>query len=459
MTSTLLGNLDQSLRTVKERFVAYSLNSDGTVILNTALWTGCLNKIPRLKTYFDTCQAAIIVDIFMQCVDRWIAINNEQKHGLRNVTDEEFSAQINRICFIGQFILTSITIIEQPLAKEKVCAILVHLLPGAIITLPESLERVLQKKDIVGWKVQENAPPPLSPELLREPAPQNDILDMPPSKQDITTLGAFYKQVVQRIENPEGHWSVWLNNWWSKKHVASQKSLEKMCNTILTDKTPALKNTYALAQRYLQELLTILKASGMTNDKIKNCLDELVYASGFCVPEWATVSEKQYRELTNKTVSPLNKALQWKSEFIDQHLLTFLSTVYSTNETSHSSNLMSTLLYHYGEKLGKKELEAPSVDIHVVKKSTSLPYQWPDVFRYLQEEWEKHCVDSFLTCCQMNAWQMDIGIFLAERMKGKVEEPEKYVSEQYFEDKTLNRRGAIRFLHETLGQSSMKQLS
>jgi hypothetical protein len=115
---------------------------------------------------------------------------------------------------------------------------------------------------------------------------------------------------------------------------------------------------------------------------------------------------------------------------------------------------MNTLLFHYGQRLGKGEWKVPSEDIYVVRKSTALPYQWPNVFCYLEKAWNETSVESLKTVSQENRWQSDIGLFLEAKVREKissVEDPKDFVLTEYFDDQGfLNSRGAIRFLKETL---------
>ena len=115
---------------------------------------------------------------------------------------------------------------------------------------------------------------------------------------------------------------------------------------------------------------------------------------------------------------------------------------------------MNTLIFHYGERLGKAEFKVPSEDIHVVKKSTSLPYQWPDVLRYLEKAWTETSVASLKTVSDTTKWQADIGKFLAKKVREKiptVKDSDGFVLTEYFDSEgLLNDRGAIRFLKETL---------
>jgi hypothetical protein len=234
-----------------------------------------------------------------------------------------------------------------------------------------------------------------------------------------------------------------------------------MCKQILEAQNPVYKLVYASAKLYLGRLLVLFKTGKVPDLQIRMCLVELVRASSLCCGEWATEAERHYLSFVGKEVTPQDKALHWKSRFVDEELKRFFPLYYTRSEDAENVHLMNTLLFHYGERLGKGEFKVPSEDIHVVKKSTSLPYQWPDVFRYLEDVWNRQSIESFKTISQMNKWQADIGQFLTEKVREKiptVRDPRAFVLTEYFDEQGfLNDRGAIRFLKETLASMSNPQ--
>jgi len=457
----LLNNLDHSLKTVPNGCVGdFLLNPDGSVAPKGDSWKNRLiSFIPLAQAHYEHAALSAIVEVFTQCVDHWIALKNEQKYQIRNVSLEEYTAQVKRILFVGHFILCNDKrIVDDQLLKDKICAQLSRLMPGTLITFPEtvrtiSLEVCFQQLDLATlWKLQELSPPLLTLEILGMPAPQTEILDLPAQQQNILELPSFYQTTLEKIENPSGNWVPWLKGLWTKAHYADQQSLTKMCKQISERRDPVHKT----AEQFLKQLLALFKTGHLTIETVKNSLDELVHASHQCEPEWATQAEKQYRLLTGKEVSPRDKALQWKSQFIEQQLLRFFPLHHSETEDSHNANLLNTIYYHWGERLGKQE-KAPHVDIYVIKKASSLPYQWVDIFRFLEEKWKAHSVDAFLHYTQLNNWGAGIGQFLEKTVGEKlssIHDPQDFVLREYFDDKGLNRRGAIRFLHETLASSA-----
>lgn len=460
----LLRNLDQSLKVVPDGCVAhFSLHQDGS-ITSCKSWTyRLISFIPFVKAYYDYASLINIVKVFTQCIDRWIALKNEQKYHIRNVSVEEFAEHVKRICFVRQFILNfAEKFITYHSLKDKICAQLFRLIPETPIVFPDTARAIshevcFRQLDLQTlWKLQELAAPPLTAEILRTPAPQTEILDLPVQQQSVLDLPTFYQTTVQKIENPTGSWYLWLKDRWNKAHQADQESLTKMCKTISQGNEPRHK----LAEQYIKQLLALFKSGRLPIESVKNNLDELVHASRQCEPEWATESEKQYRRLTGKEVTSSDKALQWKSQFIEQQLLVFFrssSKYHTETEDSHNANLVNTIYYHWGERLGKQE-KAPSVDIHVIKKASSLPYQWPDILRFLEEKWKAQSVDAFLIYASLNNWGAAIGLFLEKTVKEKltsVQNPHEFVLREYFDETgNLNRRGAIRFLHETLVSSA-----
>jgi hypothetical protein len=464
----LLKTLDQSLKVVPDgRCADFFLHLDGSVSSNSGPWKNRLiSLIPLAQAYYEQAALSVIVEVFTQCVDRWIALKNEQKYQIRNVTVEEFSEHIKRICFVRHFILSfAEKFITHPLLKAKICAQLSRLIPETPIVFPDTARVISQEICFrqlnvqTLWKLQELAPPPLTAEILKTPAPQTEILELPVQQQNVLDLPTFYQATIEKIENPTGSWYLWLKDRWNKTHGKDQKSLIDMCKTISQGKAPRHK----LAEQYIKQLLALFKSGHLSIETVKNNLDELVHASRQCEPEWATESEKQYRRLTGKEVTPRDKALQWKSHFIEQQLLTFFRSspknqtekYHTETEDSHNANLMNTIYHHWGDRLGRQE-KAPSVDIHVIKKASSLTYQWTDIFRFLEEKWTAHSVDAFLNYAEFNKWGAAIGLFLEKTVKEKlssVQNPQEFVLNEYFDEKGLNRRGAIRFLHETLTSS------
>lgn len=455
--SLLLRNLDQSLKTVSDGGCTdFFLNLDGSVAPNSESWQNRLIAfVPFAQAYYEHAALSVIVEVFTLCVDRWIALKNEQKYQIRNVSIEEFSEHIKRICFVRHFILcNSAKFSIYSLLKDKIRAQLSRLMPETSIVFPDtacaiSQEVCFRQLDLQTlWKLQELSPPALTADILRTPAPQTEIVDLPVQQQSVLDLPAFYQTTVQKIENPTGQWLPRFKNWWNGAHLADQQSLAKMCKRISQGSDPRHK----LAEQYIKQLLALFKKGHLPIETIKNSLVELVHASRQCEPEWATQSEKQYRLLTGKEATPRDKALQWKSQFIEQELLTFFRQHHSATEDSHNANLMNTIYHHWGDRLGKQE-KAPSVDIHVVKKATSLPYQWVDISLFLEEKWKADSVDAFLNYATLNNWGAAVGLFLEETVKEKlssIQNPHDFVMNEYFDEKGLNRRGAIRFLQETL---------
>lgn len=460
MSSTLIANLDRSLNTVTSgRCPDYFLHADGSVVLRSDSWTGrAIAQIPFFQTIYDP-TVANIVEVFMACVDYWTALKNEQQFRVVNI--DEFSQQFKRICLIGEFIFVSLDKIEaDPDAKEKITGILSQLLGHPVIAIPESLKAINQKTFLeqpdlgTVCNFEERSLPTLTPALLKMAPALTEVLDPLAPVPNILEIPAFYKTVIQRMENPSSGWGSWLSHWW-KGDSPAQQSLQVMCKKILEDQDPIYQLVYASARLYLGHLLKLFKTGTIPDLEVRMCLDELVNASHFCPGQWATDAERQYLSLIGKDVTAIDKALYWKARFIDEHLKRFFSTVYTQSEDAQNVHLMNTLLFHYGERLGKQEFKIPSEDIHVVKKPTSLPYQWPDVFRYLEEAWNKYSVESLKTDSQMNHWQSDIGKLLEAKVKEKnptMQDPGAFVLAEYFDEHgLLNDKGAICFLKETLG--------
>ncbi len=471
MSSSLIANLDRSLSTVASgRCPDYFLYADGSVVLRSDSWTSrAIAQIPLFQTVYDP-TVANIVEVFLRCVDYWTALKNDRQSGLRTVAIEDFQQQHERIRLVGKFIFASLDKIEaDPVAKEKICDILTQLLGYSATKIPESL-LALDKKSFLEqfdfetiWEFEESSPPALTPTLLTMSVPQTEVLDPSAPIPNILEIPVFYKEVIQRMENPTSSWISFskFKEWWNGGSEA-QKSLEAMCKQILEDQDPVYQLIYASAKLYLGQLLALLKTEKKFPDlQIRMCLEELVRASRFCRWEWATEAEIHYLSLIGKEVTAQDKSLHWKSRFVDEHLKRFFSTLYTSSEDAHNVHLWNTLLYHYGERLGKQDFKVPAEDIHVIKKPTSLPYQWPDIFRYLEGAWNTCCVESLKTDSQMNKWQSDIGSFLEAIVKEKlptVKDPHAFVLAEYFDNEgLLNDRGAIRFLKETLEPISNPQ--
>lgn len=459
--SAVLSNLDLGLRTVPAgQHGSYFINADGS--LASSIKAGAISIIQRLpfvQSYYDPIVTNIAI-VFTECIDHWIGLKNDQKFCLRTVAVEEFNAHIERILFIVHFIIAYRPQIEaDPDTTEQICGLFSQLLPGhpkvLTQTLPEMSPEVLfnQLDPAMVWKMEESSLPPLTEALLQIPAPMIEIGDAGQERPSIADLPDFYLQVAKRIDNPEGDWWGQIKAWWNAPYLAAKLSLEAMCKQILEKKDPAKQLIYQSAELYLGLLLALFKMGQRPDLEIKRVLDELVKASEFCPGDWATVSENSYRELTGKKALPRDKALQWKAGFIDQQLMEFFKTVYTKTEDAHNVHLMNTLLYHWGERLGKQDLTVPRADIHVIKKATSLPYQWPDVYRYLQTVWKKHSVEALKNHSQLHSWQGSIGEFLTQRVGEKlpsVKDPQEFVLAQYFDERGLNDAGAIRFIRETL---------
>lgn len=462
MSSLLKSNLDKSLSTVPAgQHAHFFLNADGSLASSLKTWIIYLiHKIPFVQSYYDPI-VTNIVEVFSKCVDDWTALKNNKKFQLTAVDAQEFSDQIKRICFASQFILANCHRIEaHTQAQAQICSLLADLLPGRTIALPQTLQELtpitfFPQLDIQTiWKMEEEAPPLLTEVILRKPPPLLEAPDSEEKNPSIGELPDFYLKVVQRIENPRGRWMPMIKDWWAGRHQAQYQSLKVMCATILEDKDAAKKALYHQTKLYLGKLLALFKTNRIPDLQVKICLDELVHASKQCAGEWTTEAERRYKALMGKEETPQDKAIQWKAQFIDQHLMQFFRTVYTSTEDAENVHLMNTLLYHYGERLGRQDLEAPKADIHVIKKATSLPYQWPDIYRYLVQAWRHSSVEAFKTYIQMKCWTAAIGQFLIEHVKQKissVKDPQEFVMAEYFDEMgNLNNRGAVRFLRETL---------
>jgi hypothetical protein len=459
MSSLLLGNLDRSLSIVpKGHCDEYFLYPDGSVVSYHDSWK--VRSISLFPGLYDPIVSNVL-EVFIACVDHWIALKNDQKFHRRAVAVEEFTEQIKRICLVGEFVFVALSKIEaDPVNREKVSALLSQLLGKTSDTLSQSLQEIgpeafLQQLDLVTiWRFEEQTPPALTSAILKMAAPLTEVLDSSQLSPNILELPTFYKTLVQRMENPTEKWSLWLGNWWSGAYAPAQNALDKMCREVLEAEDPVYKLINASAKLYLGGLLALFRTGRFPDLRVRACLDELVLASGQCRGEWATEAERQYLSFVGKEETPQDKALQWKSSFVDEHLKRFFPNYYTHTEDAQNVHLMNSLLFHYGERLGKAEFKVPLEDIHVVKKSTSLPYQWPDVFRYLEKAWNETSVESLKTVSHVNKWQTDIGLFLENKVREKiptVEDPKEFVLTEYFDDQgMLNDRGAIRFLKETL---------
>lgn len=462
MSSLLLGNLDRSLGVVPKGHCSdYFLYADGSAVSYHDSWKSrCMQ---RLSCFYDPAVSNVI-EVFIACVDYWTALKNDQKFHRRAVTVEEFSQQIKRICLVGEFVFLSLSKIEEdPVNREKVSALLWQLLGKAPTTLSQSLQEIgpesfLQQLDLITiWRLEEQIPPTLTPAILAMPAPLTEVLDPSQPRPNILEIPVFYKTLVQRMENPTGKWSLRITDWWKGAYVKEQNALDWMCKQILEANDPVYQLIYASANLYLGNLLALFRTGRFHDLQMRACLDELVLASGQCRGEWATEAERQYLSFVGKAVTPQDKALLWKASFVDEHLKLFFPIYYTHTEDAQNVHLMNTLLFHYGERLGKAEFKVPSEDIHVVRKPTSLPYQWPDVFRYLEKAWNETSIESLKIVSQANHWQSDIGLFLEVKVKEKissVEDPQDFVLTEYFDDQgMLSDRGAIRFLKETLAST------
>jgi hypothetical protein len=459
MSSLLLGNLDRSLRIVpKGHCDDYFLYPDGSVVSYHDSWT--IRSISLFQRLYDPIVSNVI-EVFMACVDHWTALKNDQKFHRRAVGVEEFTEQIKRICLVGEFVFVSLGKIEaDPVNREKVSALLSQLLGKTPDTLSQSLQDIgpeafLQQLDLVTiWRFEEQTPPALTSAILEMAAPLAEVLDSSQPSPNILELPAFYQTFVERMENPTGKWTLWIGNWWKGAHVEAQNALDKMCRQILEAEDPVYQYVYASAKLYLGGLLALFRTGRFPDLRVRASLDELVRASALCRGEWATEAERQYLSFVGKEETPQDKALQWKALFVDEHLKSFFPNFYTHTEDAQNVHLMNTLLFHYGERLGKAEFKVPSEDIYVVKKSTSLPFQWPDVFRYLEKAWNETSIESLKTVSHVNKWQADIGKFLTEKVREKilsVKDPQGFVLTEYFDSEgLLSDRGAIRFLKETL---------
>lgn len=452
-------NLDTSLKLVPAgQHGNYFLYADGTV--SKPSWIGAWFWSLISRFYDPT--AENILKVFIQCVDQWIALKNEQKYQLRTVTNEEFSQQVERICFVHQFILAYLPKIQvSPSIETKICGLLSQALPDHTICLPQTLHHVQpqaflnQLEVVTEWRREENSLSALTPEILQTPPPRIEILDSPEDHPPITELPTFYQSFMQRMDNPKHRWITVLKNWLKGTYKTEQKALKKMCSTILEKTDPAQKFVYASTKLYLGRLLSLFKTGQVSDAQVRICLQNLVLAAGKCAGDWATEAERHHLKLTGKEATPRDKALQWKSQFIDQHLQLFFPTVYERCENAENVHLMNTLLFHYGDQLEGK-LDASMVDIHVIQNPNLLPYQWSDVSRHLSEAWENDAVESFKTYSQLQNWQTAIGEFLAtyvEKNIPGVKDPLEFVLDEYFDEGILNNRGAIRFLKETLPPS------
>jgi hypothetical protein len=214
MSSSLKSNLDKSLSAVPATQVGnYFLNADGSLASRLKTWIIYLiHKIPFVQSYYDPI-VTNIVEVFSKCIDDWTALKNNKKFQLSAVDAQEFSDQIKRVCFVGQFILANCHRIEaKPLAQTQICNLLADLLPGVTIALPQTLQELTPKSffpqlDLATiWKMEEEAPPLLSPDILQLPAPHIEVLDPLKENPRITELPIFYKSFMQRMENPTGRW-------------------------------------------------------------------------------------------------------------------------------------------------------------------------------------------------------------------------------------------------------------
>jgi hypothetical protein len=328
MNCLLLGNLDKSLSAVPKGHCSdYFLYADGSAVSYHDSWK---SRCMRLISCIYDPTVSNVIEVFIACVDYWTALKNDQKFHLRTVTMEEFSQQIKRICLVGEFVFLSLGKIEKdPINREKVSALLWQLLGKAPTTLSDSLQEIgpesfLQQLDLVTiWRLEEQIPPTLTPAILAMPAPLTEVLDPLQPNPNILEIPVFYKTVVQRMENPTGKWSLWITDWWSGAYVKEQNSLDTMCKQILKDNDPTYQLIYASAKLYLGNLLALFRTGRFHDLQMRASLDELVRASDYCRGEWATEAERQYLSLVGKAVTPQDKALLWKANFIDEHLKLF----------------------------------------------------------------------------------------------------------------------------------------
>ncbi|HEX2579317.1 MAG TPA: hypothetical protein VHK67_02815 [Rhabdochlamydiaceae bacterium] len=456
---SMLAKLDQSISVAKGQCRDFFLNTDGSVVSNNSLLASWVEAIPLARSMYD--QTPNIIEVFMKCVEHWAALKNDQKFNRRAVSVEEFTQQIERICLVRDFALLYLDKIEaNPTQKEKISGLLTELLgkptgalsPTLIAITPEAFKEQLDLATV--WAMEERCPPPLTEAILAMPAPKTDFLDPSHSIPNILELSAHFQTVVQRIENPGGNWMAYVTNFWYGAHAEDKKALDMMCKAVVEAKDPKYRLVYGSTRLYLGKLLALFRTGKISDLEVHNCFKELIIASKVCLSDWATVAENQYLALTGKNVTAKDKVLNWKSEFVAEHLKQFFPLVYSDLEDTQNVHLMNTLIHHYGKQLGMSHLKAASVDLHIAKNVEALPYKLSDVFCYLTEKWNRLSVESLKIHSHMHKWQDTIGTFLTERVKQAipaVKDPQGFVLTEYFDGTgMLNDRGAIRFLKETL---------
>jgi hypothetical protein len=233
MTHILFANLDRSLKVVPAgHFSDYWLTASGLTTRNQSYWL----YFRALQSYYENRFLSTVTEVFTQCINHWIRLQNEQKFELRPVSLIEFSHHANRIYFVVQFLLVSKEKFEKsPSLQNQLCDALFLLLPRHTkITFPKTLEEITpetfakQLDPEIAWQIQELSPPPLTPHILGMPAPLKEITELPPCIEKIDDLPALYDQVMK---DPQPWWS-WIKLPWTTPRDPKKEALQKMCDEI-----------------------------------------------------------------------------------------------------------------------------------------------------------------------------------------------------------------------------------
>lgn len=451
---SLLANLDRSLKVVPpEGYSNYSLNVEGVAVQNSTAW------IFRLIPKYDENSLSALVDVFTQCVDYWIRLQNEQKHQLRDVSVVEFSDHVKRICFVAQFILAS----KDPLAKfsslqSKVCDALSRLLPeGTLLAFPQALQEVTpaiftkQLDPATAWEMQETAPPPLTEEILALPAPRKDITELPACTEKISDLPALYEELTKEPETV----TSWIKSWVLPKANPSKDALQVMSDEIV--KKGHLVQ-YGIARKYLEQNMAFCRRPDLPLQKRREIVQEMVVCAGECSNRWGIQSELQYRKQIGKVITLQDQVLAWKSAFIEQTLFDFLQQRLTSEENKQNTHYLSGIYHKWGHRLGVSPLESVKADTNRIDKFN---FTWDDIWMFLQERWSGSIVKSIGTQVEFNQCLAPMGQFLNQLVERKLPSVEgsDYVPRYYFNKQgLLNDRGVIRLLQETVISAAALQL-
>lgn len=443
MGNGIHANLDISMSKVPQGQVGhYALYADGTVG-NPGLcdWVLHLFYDPTLPT---------LTHLFQNLVDEWIVLCQPTEHYY--APSHEVASQARRIAFVAKFMTEQEPRFVTSSYREPVVDSLTKMMPGKSVDFSMEIRRLSESvfdgiEGVLGWRLQELVPIPLSCSLLQAPSCFQLLDDLPPPKSEMDELPGVYATLVNQCENPGGSiWSFLAPLWPFSPCAIAKSKLVKMCRLIEEKKH---LYPYVETRVLLRHLVDRCKDSSLSLAKRKEALDEMVEAADKCDPRVNTEAERQLRRLLNRSPSLVEQFLQWKADFIEQCLLEFLKTKISHQDDRHNTHFLNGIFANWGQQLGFPDLKAPATDQHVVRQ---LPFTLDMVLTYLQECWNRNIVDLILLRANTGSSLQEIQMFLIEAVKAHlpgIESPEAFVAETYFDEMSLlNEQGAIRFLRE-----------